>query len=78
MKKDQHDQVALGECEFTVIDVPLKDASHILTYYERIRTYIQHEDGLINSRLTWSLTIHGFLFAIFGGTLYCLSAYSRI
>lgn len=37
-----------------------------MTYYERVRDYVQHEDDLINSRLTWSLTIHGFLFATLG------------
>ena len=38
----------------------------VLSYYETLRSYIQHEDDLINSRLTWSLTVHGFLFAIYG------------
>jgi hypothetical protein len=60
------DTVKLGECHFTVVDAKFSDASQILAYYERMRGYIQHEDGLINSRLTWSLTVHGFLFAIFG------------
>ncbi len=31
-------------------------------YYEIIRSYIVHEDDLVNSRLTWCLTINGFLF----------------
>jgi hypothetical protein len=53
----------LSECDFAVGQDSPKD---ILAYYARLREYVEHEDGLINSRLTWSLTIHGFLFAFFG------------
>jgi hypothetical protein len=31
-----------------------------------MRAYVEHEDDLISSRLTWSLTVHGFLFAVYG------------
>lgn len=41
----------------------------VLTYYERIRAYVAHEDDLTNARLTWSLTTQGFLFATFGFVL---------
>lgn len=34
-----------------------------LSVYETFRKYIQHEDSLINNRLNWMLTIHGFLYA---------------
>lgn len=37
--------------------------------YELFRDYIKHEDDLINQRLTWLLTIHGFLYATCGFTL---------
>lgn len=57
--------ILLSDCEF-VIHLPDKPATDVLAYYDRMRGYIQHEDGLINSRLTWSLSIHGFLFAMFG------------
>jgi hypothetical protein len=40
--------------------------SDLLSYYGLLRDYIKHEDGLINSRLTWSLTIHAFLLAAYG------------
>ena len=33
------------------------------------RDYIKHEDDLVNHRLTWLLTIHGFLYATCGFTL---------
>jgi hypothetical protein len=56
----------LGSCAFAVIHESLTNPSDILAYYDRLRDYIQHEDDLINSRLTWSLTVHGFLFAIYG------------
>src|ERR1700753_4156328 len=60
-------QTQIAQCEFSVIDDSSDKVTTIaFAYFERIRSYIQHEDGLINSRLTWSLTIHGFLFAIFG------------
>jgi len=52
----------LSECAFSVCQNP----QDVLAYYGQLRAYVQHEDGLINSRLTWSLTIHGFLFALFG------------
>jgi len=58
--------VPLGECKFSVIDEKPATFSDVLGYYERLRNYVQHEDNLLNSRLTWSLTVHGFLFAIFG------------
>jgi len=37
--------------------------------YEVFRDYIKHEDNLINNRLTWILTIHGFLYATYGLTM---------
>jgi hypothetical protein len=37
--------------------------------YETFRSYIRHEDGLINNRITWMLTIHGFLYASYGFTI---------
>ncbi len=40
-----------------------------LKIYEIFRDYIKHEDGLINSRLMWILTINGFLFTAYGLTL---------
>ena len=40
-----------------------------LKIYEMFRDYIKHEDGLINSRLMWILTINGFLFTAYGLTL---------
>jgi hypothetical protein len=55
----------LGDCEYVRISEKLSVAD-TFSYFERIRAYIQHEDGLISSRLTWSLTVHGFLFAIYG------------
>ena len=55
----------LDDCRFTV-HAGVGTVSELLTYYERIRSYVVHEDDLISSRLTWSLTVHGFLFAAFG------------
>jgi hypothetical protein len=40
-----------------------------LAIYETFRNYVRHEDTLINNRLTWILTIHGFLYATYGFTL---------
>ena len=55
----------IEECHFSVHanDETLDGA---LKYYGTLRDYVQHEDGLINTRLSWSLTVHGFLFAIYG------------
>jgi hypothetical protein len=40
-----------------------------IRFYELFRSYVRHEDNLINNRLTWILTIHGFLYATYGFTL---------
>ncbi|MDF0522836.1 hypothetical protein P0R31_36995 [Bradyrhizobium yuanmingense] len=42
---------------------------HQLDFYETFRSYARHEDNLINNRLTWILTIHGFLYATYGFTI---------
>jgi hypothetical protein len=33
--------------------------------YSAYRSYIEHEDGLINNRMSWNFAIQGFLFAAF-------------
>jgi hypothetical protein len=37
--------------------------------YALFRDYVKHEDALVNNRLTWILTIHGFLYATYGLTI---------
>jgi len=60
------DVASLDDCEFSdLVEDPPK-ASAVLEYFSRIRSYVEHEDNLISSRLTWSLTVHGFLFATYG------------
>jgi len=58
----------LGRCDFAFysLEDQVVPSSDLLKYYELMRGYVAHEDNLINSRLTWSLTIHGFLFATLG------------
>jgi hypothetical protein len=56
----------LGDCLFSNAEAEPKAASDTFAYYDRLRAYLQHEDDLISSRLTWSLTVHGFLFATYG------------
>lgn len=34
-------------------------------YFKLVRAAIEHEDNLVNQRLTWLLTTHGFLLALF-------------
>jgi len=41
----------------------LEDAVRI---YDLYRDYVKHEDELINRRLSWNLTLQGFLFATYG------------
>jgi hypothetical protein len=40
-----------------------------IKHYEVLRDYAKHEDILVNNRVTWILTIHGFLYATYGFTL---------
>ena len=40
-----------------------------LALYEAYRAYVRHEDGLINFRTTWFITVQGILFAISGLTI---------
>jgi hypothetical protein len=56
----------IDDCDFFVVSAPSTSVSDTFAYYDRLRSYLVHEDDLLNSRLTWSLTVHGFLFAVFG------------
>jgi hypothetical protein len=50
--------------------VPIgKDLAESLLIYKTFREYIRHEDALINNRMTWVFTIHGFLYATYGFTI---------
>ena len=51
----------ISEVMGAIASADADDEQRALRYYEIIRAYIVHEDDLVNSRLTWSLTIHGFL-----------------
>jgi hypothetical protein len=66
MAKPLKEQPDLSTCDFSVIHQSSDQVQDILGLYDRFRSYVEHEDGLINSRLTWSLTVHGFLFAMYG------------
>jgi hypothetical protein len=59
--------ISLDDCQYLRVSPsePLS-ATDLLSYFGQIRTYVQHEDSLINSRLVWSFTVHGFLFAVYG------------
>jgi hypothetical protein len=37
--------------------------------YQVFREYLQHEDGLASNRLSWMLSIHGFLYASYAFTI---------
>jgi len=37
--------------------------------YETFRKYLQHEDNLVNQRMSWMLMIHGFLYAAYALTV---------
>src|ERR1700722_4089454 len=37
--------------------------------YQIFREYLQHEDGLANNRLSWMLSIHGFMYASYAFTI---------
>ena len=44
-------------------------SSHEITkaeHFKIFRDYMQHEDNLINQRVSWNSTIQGFLFATYG------------
>jgi len=51
----------------------LKDA---IALYNVYRDYVKHEDELINRRLSWNLTLQGFLFAAYGVTFQLLNSQS--
>jgi hypothetical protein len=46
--------------------LPLEQAIKV---YGLFRDYVKHEDGLVNNRLLWLLSIHGFLYATYGFTI---------
>jgi hypothetical protein len=37
--------------------------------YSRVRSKVEHEDNLVNQRLTWMITLHGLLFTAYGFSL---------
>ncbi len=39
-----------------------QEAGDIIDHYEILRDYVKHEDNLVNQRLSWLLTLHGFLY----------------
>jgi len=45
---------------------PVPDEPKPHETYEAFRSYVRHEDSLVNSRLSWNLTVQGFLFAGYG------------
>jgi hypothetical protein len=57
--------ISPDDCELLILPDGDQADQH-LAYYAEMRRYLQHEDELINSRLTLSLTVHGFLFAAYG------------
>jgi hypothetical protein len=57
----------IEECDFTIIETTQK--LNPLDYYKQLREYVEHENHLMHVRITWLLTIHGFLFASYGLTL---------
>jgi hypothetical protein len=49
------------------VALPMKmEAPEVLKYYSEMRKYIEHENDLVNFRMTWFLTANGFLFTAFG------------
>src|SRR5215831_731060 len=44
-----------------------------IALYGAYRGYLEHEDELINRRLSWNLTLQGFLFAAYGVTLQAIT-----
>lgn len=40
-----------------------------LGIYDAFRKYVQHEDDLVNQRISWMLVIHGFLYAAYAFTV---------
>jgi hypothetical protein len=55
--------LTIERCEFTSVENPPAKPVTAFEYYQQLRAYIEHEEGLINSRLSWSLTIDGLLLA---------------
>jgi hypothetical protein len=55
-------------------DPPMKcGLADALQIYGAYRDYIKHEDELIHQRLSWNLTLQGFLFTAYGLTFSMLS-----
>jgi hypothetical protein len=48
------------------------DRKLYLDYYKMMRDYTQHEDSLINQRLGWLITLHGFLYASLALTVHAI------
>lgn len=57
----------LGKENSTAVLASSKLPTH--EHYRIFRSYIEHEDNLINNRVTWNLAVQGFLFATYGFSL---------
>jgi hypothetical protein len=64
-KRVRFSDLKILDCDFATLPA-IQAPSDLLSLYGKFRDYLEHEDDLINSRLTWSLTVHGFLFASYG------------
>jgi hypothetical protein len=64
-KRVRFSDLTVLDCDFATLPAT-QSPSDLLSLYGKFRDYLEHEDDLINSRLTWSLTVHGFLFASYG------------
>jgi len=51
----------------------LSNFENVVKIFNLYRDYVKHEDELINRRMSWNLTLQGFLFAAYGVTVQVLS-----
>ena len=61
-ERPQNDNGGTGKRD----DDSVENAKRVEAFYTLLRDYIKHEDGLINQRATWLMSVQAFLIATFG------------
>lgn len=62
MAEEDQDKIGISDCK-GVLQRRLKQL------YSEARAFVEHEDDLVDRRLKWVITVSGFLFAAYGGTM---------
>ena len=68
-RNDRHADAGAASADSAAAPPPGPGLDDWIKIYGVFRDYVKHGDSLINNRLSWLLSIHGFLYATYGLTI---------